>query len=139
MSNVREIFCVACDGVVEARYTDGGEVYPHRPDLRNLKFWKCDTCKNHVGTHRTHSRERGVRKPLGSIPTPELRAIRSQVHKFIDPLWVSGRIKRKELYWWLSEQLGYQYHTANLNSEEEAGRVVKLAQRLSKNLRNEGK
>lgn len=136
MSNVREVFCIACDKGVPARYTDGREVYPHRPDLVGLKFWKCDTCKNHVGTHR---KERGIRKPLGSIPTPELRAIRSQVHKFIDPLWIDGRIKRKDLYTWLSEQLGYEYHTANLNSEEEAGRVVKLAQRLSKNLRNEGK
>jgi len=133
MPTVREVFCVACNANVSARYTTGEEVYPKRVDLWDLKFWKCDTCKNHVGTHR---KEKGIRKPLGSIPTPALRATRTRVHEHIDPLWRQGRIKRSELYKWLSKQLGYEYHTANLNSEEEANRVIKLAIRLRKNLRN---
>ena len=136
MSNYRDIHCVACGGEVQARYTSGEEIYPRRADLWSLSFWKCDGCNNFVGTHR---KQKGIRKPLGSIPTPELRATRRRVHSYLDPMWMDGRIKRKDLYNWLSDQLGYDYHTATLNSEEEADKVTRLAIRLSKNLKNAGR
>jgi hypothetical protein len=70
---VRDIYCCGCESAVQARLTDGREIYPHRPDLADLPFWKCDGCGNHVGCHhKTNDRTR----PLGNIPTPEIRIAR---------------------------------------------------------------
>ena len=117
------IHCVQCDSDVEARLTDGTEIYPHRHDLRELPFWKCDTCNNFVGCHhktsnRTH--------PLGCIASKELKAARSHIHKILDPLWKSGKFNRKEIYAKISEKIGWGYHTAHLKSLEEARQVYRI-------------
>lgn len=84
----REIYCSGCGVKVKARLTDGGEIYPHRPDLSDLPFWKCDTCGNYVGCHhKTEDRTR----PLGIIATPELRNAKNHIHRILDPLWQTGR------------------------------------------------
>ena len=58
----RSIFCCGCQRKVDARLTNGEEMYPHRYDLANLPFWKCDVCQNFVGCHhKTKNRT----KPLG--------------------------------------------------------------------------
>ena len=31
--------------------TTGAEVYPHRPDLREKKIWRCPGCGAYVGCH----------------------------------------------------------------------------------------
>ncbi len=134
--NTRDIHCVSCETNVQARYITGAEAYPHRPDLKGLRFWKCDICKNFVGTHRN---QKGVKKPLGSIPSPAIKKVRQEVHNTIDPLWVGGLIKRKDLYLWLSQELGYKYHTAELNSADEGVRVIKLAQKLERKLKHKRK
>jgi len=69
------LYCCACRADVPARLTDGGEIYPHRADLADLPFWKCDACNNFVGCHhqtknRTH--------PLGCIPSPEIKNARKE-------------------------------------------------------------
>lgn len=117
------IRCCGCGEKVEARLTDGGEIYPHRQDLASLPFWKCDDCGNFVGCHhKTKDRTR----PLGCIPTPEIRNARKHIHSLLDPIWKSGKIKRKDLYAKISEQLGWKYHTANVRSVEEAREVYKI-------------
>ena len=68
-----KIWCCGCGKEVDARLTDGAEVYPHRRDLASLPFWKCDACGNFVGCHHK-TRERT--KPLGCIPTPEIKDVR---------------------------------------------------------------
>ena len=50
-------------------------------------------------------------KPLGNIPTAELRNARKHIHAILDPIWKSGRMKRGDLYRAISDSLGYQYHT----------------------------
>lgn len=127
----REIRCVACESKVMARLTDGAEIYPHRADLSELPFWKCDTCGNFVGcyyktTNRTH--------PMGCIPTPELRKARIQLHSLIDPLWKEGKIKRNTLYKRLSDQLGWNYHTAQLRSMDDARAVYRMVLDIRKTL-----
>lgn len=107
-----------------ARLTSGAEVYPHRPDLAALPRWKCDGCGNHVGTH--HKTDDPT-KPLGNIPSPELKNARIKIHELIDPAWKSGRIKRKALYSAMNKALGYEYHTAEIKTIDEARNVYRVA------------
>jgi hypothetical protein len=123
----REIHCCGCNQAVQARLTNGSEIYPRRADLSSLPFWKCDTCGNFVGCHhKTEDRTR----PLGCIPTPELKDARQKIHALIDPLWQGGTITRKALYAQLTKALGRQYHTAELRSLDEARLVYRTALNL---------
>lgn len=127
----REIYCCGCATKVQARLTDGAEIYPHRDDLRGLPFWKCDKCGNHVGCHhKTKERTR----PLGCIPTPEIRAARKRVHALTDPLWQSNRIRRAELYAEIGKRIGRKHHTANIRSLEEADKICRAVEEIEKGL-----
>lgn len=112
-----KLYCCGCRKVIIASRTSGAKVYPHRPDLENLTFYVCPACKNWVGTHKDG-------RPLGVIPTPEIRQARQQIHAVLDPLWMSGKLKRKEIYKRLSDALGYEYHTANIRSIREAEKIL---------------
>ena len=129
MAEFRKIWCCGCGDHVSARLTDGSEIYPHRSDLTEIPFWKCDSCGNFVGCHH---KTRDRTKPLGSIPTPELREARKQLHFLIDPLWRNGRRSRKALYAAISMKLGREYHTAEVNTIEEANKVREIVQILVK-------
>lgn len=121
------IYCCGCGKEVEARLTNGEEIYPHRKDLHTLPFWKCEECANYVGCHyKTKNRT----KPLGCIPTKELKNARRHIHKILDPIWQDGKMKRKDLYQYLSENIGWRYHTANIKSIEEAREVYKLVKTI---------
>lgn len=125
-----EIWCCGCGRKVTARLTDGKEIYPHRPDLHDLPFWRCDGCKNYVGTH--HKLASRV-QPLGNIPTPELRAARQQIHKILDPLWMcNGHKTRDAIYIRISQELGYQYHTSWIKTMDEARLVYKIVSNIAK-------
>jgi len=116
------IYCCGCKGKVEARLTNGGEIYPHRNDLRELKFWKCDGCNNFVGTHKNSKKHH----PLGCIPTAELKNARKHIHEILDPVWQSGKMKRKEVYQLITDKFGWQYHTAQIRTVEEAREIYKF-------------
>lgn len=123
-----EIYCCGCQEKVDARLTNGEETYPHRNDLFDLPFWKCDKCNNFVGCHhktknRTH--------PLGCIPTKELKNARQHIHKILDPIWQNNKMSRKALYAKLTEKLGWSYHTAKIRSVEEARNVYKIVKEIS--------
>lgn len=126
------IFCCACDKKVEARLTDGREIYPHRPDLASLPFWKCDKCGNHVGCHHKTS---NPTQPLGVIHTPEIRNARKHIHALIDPLWKGKLINRKTLYEKISKRVGWKYHTAFIRTVEEARLVYTIAKEISDDIR----
>lgn len=122
-----KIYCCECKTNIEARLTNGGEVYPHRPDLFGLPFWRCDTCNNFVGCHHK-SKDRT--KPLGCIANQEMKNARMQIHSIIDPLWKDGIMTRSQVYSKLSDALGRQYHTAELSSMKEVDIVLKAAKQL---------
>ena len=123
---VMRIFCCGCNIDVEARLTNGEEIYPHRPDLYELPFWKCDKCGNFVGCHhKTKNRTR----PLGVIPTKQIKEARKHIHDLLDPIWKSGKMKRKELYDKISKELGWEFHTAELRSIDEARKVYRVIQK----------
>lgn len=133
MTETRFIHCCCCQHEVAARLTDGSEIYPHRADLHDLPFWKCDTCGNFVGCHhKTKNRT----QPLGNIPTPELRNARNHIHKILDPLWSAGnaKLKRREIYDKISQQIGRKYHTAEIKTIEEARIIYALVRDLKHSL-----
>jgi len=116
------LYCTHCEKNIKARLTNGAELYPHRADLAQLPFWVC-SCGNFVGCHHKTS---DTTKPLGCIPTKEIKEERRHIHKLLDPVWKSGRISRKSLYAQISDKLGYPYHTAEIRSVEEAREIYKI-------------
>lgn len=128
----RVLYCCGCGFDVVVRLTHGGEIYPHRPDLKALPFWICDACGNFVGCHhKTANRTR----PLGCIPTLQMKAVRKQIHAVIDPLWQSGKINRRHLYARLGEVVGGEYHTGELRDLDVARRVLEAAKQLAEGVR----
>ncbi len=121
----KTIYCCGCVCEVQARLTDGAEIYPHREDLWALPFWKCDTCENNVGCHY---KTKDPTRPLGVIATPAIKRCRSAVHRVLDPLWQRHGLDRKAVYRTLSDVMGFRYHTAKIKSEQE-GRDVYRAVR----------
>ena len=113
------IYCVQCATVVDAVRVLGKSIYLHRPDLHKHCFYQCPHCGNYVGTHRDG-------RPLGTIPTPELRLMRNKVHNTIDRYWLpeKNRVRRKQLYSALSKFLGREYHTGELNTIEECQSII---------------
>ena len=86
----------------------------------------CD-CGLYVGCHhKTKNRTR----PLGCIPTPDIKNARQHIHKILDPLWQSGRYKRSQIYKIISDKIGRKYHTANIRSIEEAREVYRIIMRI---------
>ena len=123
MTTTQLIYCCGCGKDTEARLTDGEEIYPHRRDLYTLPFWKCDVCGNHVGTHhKTRDRTR----PLGCIPTPAIKKARMEIHSLLDPIWKYGNVMRQSVYRSISRRLGYEYHTAEIRSLDEAYNVIDM-------------
>jgi len=129
MKATRQIFCCGCVANVDARLTNGREIYPHRRDLYGLPFWKCDACGNFVGCHhKTKNRT----QPLGCIPTPEIKRVRSLIHRILDPIWKSKRMGRKQVYRLIAERLGAkEYHTAEIRTVEEAREVYRIVQEIA--------
>lgn len=92
------IRCDYCDRPPD-RVT-GHEIYPHHPDLRAKHFWLCRPCKAYVGCHP------GSDRSLGRLANAELRLWKQRAHAAFDPLWKSGKMKRRQAYIWLAEKLG---------------------------------
>ena len=68
---------------------------------------------------------------LGVIPTPEIKNARQHIHRILDPLWKSKRWKRGALYAELGKRLGYEFHTAEIKSVEEARKIYRIVKELS--------
>lgn len=115
------LYCCGCCKLVSARLTTGSEVYPNHLDLKDVPYWKCDSCGNWVGCH--HKTKQPTR-PLGCIPTPEIKELRRLIHHRLDPLWKYYGIPRKDIYAMLSKLIGQEYHTASIKSVVEAETVL---------------
>jgi len=124
------LYCCGCNQEIEAKLVDGTVIYPHRPDLADLPFWRCETCRNFVGCHhKTKDRTR----PLGCIPTKEIKNARQHIHRILDPLWQTGRMKRGVIYAKLAKAMGStEYHTAEIRSLEEARQVYRAVQDIAR-------
>ena len=126
----RQIHCCGCERVVMAVLTDGATIYPHRQNLHKLPFWRCPHCSNYVGCHH---KTRHRTKPLGVIPTGQMRSIRSEIHAALDPIWEAKRMTRREVYAWMAQELQVrEFHTAELRTVDDCFRAWRAAQRLAK-------
>ena len=123
-----KIFCVQCEKDINGMLCSGKEIYPHRVDLYEKHFYKCPHCGNFVGCHP------GTKRPLGCIPTNELKQARKKLHDLLDPLWKSKKIKRTHLYKQISKSLGYTYHTGNTKSIEECNKISEILLEIKDNL-----
>lgn len=132
MVSPMKIYCTGCGKDVEARLTNGEERYPHRQDLYEIPFWRCDGCGNYVGCHW---KTKTPTKPLGCIATPELLEARKHIHALLDPLWKSGKIKRGQAYAYIGHRTGKYYHTGELRSIEEAREVYRIILKLKGELK----
>ena len=123
------IHCCVCEVEVEAEEATGADIYPRIPRLAQKRFWRCPTCLGYVGSHRDG-------KPLGCIPTPELRRARSMIRDILDPIWKQGLISRNELYSRVSEALGIRtgFHTAEIRSIGEARDAYRAIRRIRRDL-----
>ena len=124
MPKDKKIYCCGCGKDVTANLIDGSLVYPHRQDLYHLWFWSCPHCHCYVGCHK------GTSNPLGVIPTKDIMNARKHIHAILDPLWKSGKHKRKDLYNEISGKLGWNYHTAMIRSVEEAREVYRAIREI---------
>lgn len=126
------IYCCTCQQNVTAGLCTVAQVYPHRSDFAALPFWVCPHCKNFVGCHhKTQDRTR----PLGVIPSAEIRKARQHIHRALDPIWKSGSIPRKSLYRRLANTLGLkEYHTAEIKTIEDARTVYRAVLAIRKEL-----
>lgn len=125
--NTKNLWCCNCNTEVKARLTNGKEVYNHIPKLHTLPFWKCDECNGIVGCHyKTNT----PTKPLGCIPSPEIKNARKEIHKILDPLWEEKIYSRNDIYKMLTNYLGYTYHTAEIKNIEEARKIWRFIKSL---------
>lgn len=124
----RKIFCVECNKNVKATLVSGKEIYPHRPDLFHLSFYKCPNCGNYVGVHK------GTLDPLGCIPSQSLRQKRIQVHNSMDYLWKNKLISRSKLYKLIRKELGYNYHSGTTTSIEECDKALLVIKEIKEKL-----
>lgn len=67
-------------------------------------IWLCKPCDAYVGVHKNAKNF----APLGRLANKELREWKKRAHLALDPLWRSGRMKRKEAYAFIQEQMGLE-------------------------------
>ena len=122
-------YCCACKQDRELKETTGITIYPNRPDLAAQKFLYCPHCRNYVGVHK----DTGL--PLGSVPTPELRNARHEIHKLIDPLFLNNLINRTHLYRKIAKRAEIdEFHTAEIQTIEEARAIYRICLQIKKEL-----
>ena len=100
---MRIVVCKYCKG--RAELVNGSTLFPGAEELYYHKFWRCKSCKAHVGCHP------GTDKPLGTLATHRLRRLRHLVHLSFDKKWKKGRLKKRrkkrtQAYIWLAAELG---------------------------------
>ena len=121
------IYCCGCAKLVPVRLTTGVEIYPRRSDLFAVPFWVCE-CGLYVGCHKD------TVKPLGNLPTEELRKARGHIHALLDPLWKRGKINRRDLYGRIAARIGKPYHTGEIIDIEDARRIYRIGLDIKRSL-----
>jgi zinc-finger-containing domain len=95
------VICPYCD--TPAEWVSNEVVYG-RPFGESHMIWLCRPCWAYVGCHQNSGR------PKGTLANADLRAMRIAAHAHIDPLWQTGRYKRKTVYRALKKVFGREIH-----------------------------
>lgn len=99
MHTDRKVMCSYCNK--PAKLKTGKQLYPHRPDLADIKMWVCIPCNARVGIYKNSK----SLAPKGTLANKELRILRIKVHELFDPMWKKGKRSRTQAYVWLSHKL----------------------------------
>lgn len=126
---MKKIYCVQCEDKMPVVLQSGDAIYKSLK-YKHLNFWVCGGCNNYVGVHKNSP----THEPLGIIPTPEVRNARQHIHAILDPIHQKKLMKRREVYDYLSEKLGWQYHTAKIKNVEEARKIYIIIKELKAKL-----
>ena len=122
------VTCPYCGNA--AALVTGEAIYPHRPDLHNLRFWQCAPCGAYVGCHKPN-KKMGFdgTQPLGRLANAELRKAKWDAHAAFDPLWKAGRMDRRQAYGWLAKALGIAVEDCHIGEFDVATckRVVSIS------------
>ena len=87
----------------EAKWVDNAKIYGKRYGKSYMAWW-CELCDAYVGCHCN------TKIPLGTMANAELRKWRMKAHVWIDPMWLTGKYSRKEIYQMLKERFGREIH-----------------------------
>lgn len=100
----------------------GKDIYPHRHDLFEKKFFWCAPCDAYVGTHNRTG------EPLGILANAHLRRLRTLAHSAFDLLWKEQGIERTVAYAMLAKGLNIPFEAAHIAMFDNAQcrRVVDL-------------
>lgn len=114
--------CIECGDT--SRLVTGADIYRHRPDLYDNRYWLCN-CGAYCGTHK------GTTDPLGYPCGPATRRARSAAHDAFDRLWRGRFMPRAQAYSWLAGELGVHPDACHIGMFDAptALRTRELAQR----------
>jgi hypothetical protein len=110
------VTCPYCGG--DAEWISNEAVYGRRYG-HSWMIWLCRPCEAFVGCHKN------TQKPLGTLARRDLRRLRIAAHGHIDPLWRSGRYRRKTVYRALARVFGREVHIGEAD-EETCRRILEL-------------
>lgn len=115
-----------------AALTTGVEIYPHKENLADDKFYICRPCDARVGVHK------GTEKPYGTMAQSELRSLRTHAHKHLDRLWKNGYMTREEAYIWLAFALQVPFKFCHIGSfdKHQCSLTIALSKKKLKGHRN---
>lgn len=93
-AGVAGVTCLYCGK--RAEKVTGATLYPYHFSLRDLPFWRCESCDAHVGCHP------GTATPLGTLANNIVRRLRAEAHRHFDSLRKTKEWTRTEAYAWLA-------------------------------------
>ena len=112
--------CNHCNNPAE--WVENKEIYG-RNYGKSYMTWLCRACDAFVGCHENTKRPKGR-----FLAKKDLRQARKKAHSVIDPLWQSGKYKRRTIYIRLEEAFGKQVHVGDTETPEECEEIIKTAQ-----------
>ena len=95
----------------EAEWVENKMIYG-RNYGKSYMCWLCKPCDAYVGCHNN------TQKALGTMADKETRKYRKMVHDKTDPLWISGKTSRKQLYNKISLIIGKEFHAGSCSIED---------------------
>lgn len=85
-------------------------------------IWLCRDCDAFVGCHNN------TKTPKGRfLAREDLRKARRAAHAAIDPLWQTGKYKRRTIYIRLREAFGKEVHVGDTETPEECQAIIETA------------
>lgn len=120
----RPVMCHYCGK--PAVLATGADIYPHRPDLEALRFWRCVPCGAYVGCHKAGNGYGDGTRPLGRLANAQLRTAKQAAHAAIDQYWRIGGRSRREVYARLSELMGMREAHIGEFDEAQCAKAVQL-------------